>query len=290
MYNMEDIRFIFFGGEPLAIPVLEALKKNGILPELIVLNPDRPQGRKMILTPPPAKVWALENGIEVFQPESLRGKDAYEKLSAYTADLFIIVAYGKIIPKNILQIPVRGSINLHPSLLPKLRGPSPIRSAILSDMHETGVTVMLMDEEVDHGPIITQETVTIPKSEWPISGQKLDELLATRGAALLADTVPEWIAGTITPHEQLHEEATYTEKITKEMGEIDLSDDPYRNLLKIRAFDGWPGTFFFTERSGRKMRIKITDAELHPDGTLTIKRVVPEGKKEMDYSDFLSGG
>ena len=280
------IDFIFFGGEPLAVPVLEELKGADLLPKCIVCNPDRPQGRKMLLTPPPAKVWALEHGIRVFQPETLRDQNCIDTLKAENADLFIVVAYGKIIPKAVLDLPAHGTLNLHPSLLPKFRGPSPIRSAILENVRETGVTIMLMDEEMDHGPIIAQKAVSISESAWPMRGQELDALLAREGGTLLRETVPQWFAGNIEAHAQEHEKATYTKKITKDMGEIDLSDDPYQNLLKIRAFDGWPGAFFFKEVNGKKIRVKITDAELASDGSLKINRVIPEGRKEMGYTDF----
>lgn len=287
MINSNNIRIAYFGGEPLGVPTLVTLKDSGIVPELIITNPDRPQGRKMQLTPPPVKEWALQNEIEVLQPESLRDSSVLTKLTEGDFDLFIVVAYGNIVPKSILHIPKLGTINLHPSLLPKFRGPSPIRTTILEDARETGVTIMRMDEKMDHGPILMQEKIAIDANLWPVAGRTLDGLLATAGARLLAETLPEWIEGRIEEQEQNHTEATFTHKITKDMGEIDLTDDPYQNLLKIKAFDGWPGTFFFTEENGKKIRVKIVDAKLTPKGSMEITRIIPEGKKEMDYKDFI---
>ncbi len=281
------MRIAFFGTPHIAVIVLSTLEKAGILPSLVVTNPDEPQGRKMTLTPPPVKIWADEHNITCIQPRSLRDRGETNPLHSHTWDLFIVVAYGKIIPKEMLNIPNHGTLNLHPSLLPKLRGASPIRSAILEDIHETGVTIMLMDEEMDHGPIVAQEIVSIPQPEWPMRGKDLDLLLAQRGGALLAKTIPEWMNDHITPEPQDHTQATFCGKITKEMGEIDLSADPYQNLLKIRAFDGWPGTYFFTEKNGKRIRTKITDAELAPNGSLRILSVIPEGKKEMPYDVFI---
>lgn len=283
---MNDIHFIFFGGEPLGVPALDALEGAGLLPQLIVCNPDRPQGRKMILTPPPVKVWAGERNIAVFQPERFDDA-AHQRLADTSADLFVVVAYNAIIPKHILEIPEHGVLNAHPSLLPRFRGPSPIRSAILADERVLGSTIILLDEQMDHGPIVAQETLAIDEHEWPLPGRQLDERLAEQCGTLLARSIPKWIAGEIEPQEQEHESATYTHKLTKADAEIDLSDDPYTNLLKIRAYDGWPGAFFYTDRHGKTIRVKVTDAELDTNGALRITRVVPEGKSEMAYDDFL---
>lgn len=282
-------RIVFFGGEPLAVPTLCALKKAGIIPELIVCNPDKPQGRKLLLTPPPTKLWAEDEGISVFQPISYKNKNDFSILTDTAWDLFVVVAYNFILPEWILKLPKHGVVNVHPSILPKFRGASPIRSTILADERMTGVTVMLMDAEMDHGPILAQKYIEIPKEAWPIAGRVLDSILAEEGGILLADTIPKLLTGKVVPHDQNHTEATYCKKLTKEMGEISLSGDPHENMLKIRAFDGWPGTFFFTERNGVRTRIKIVDANRAPDGSLSIITVIPEGKKEMSYQDFLRG-
>ncbi len=284
-----NLRIAFFGTPHIAVQVLDALFEHGIVPAVIISNPDAPQGRKMVLTPPPAKDWATQHHIPVLQPQSLRTDDTVEKyLRAHDINMLIVAAYGKIIPQTILDIPEYGTLNVHPSLLPKLRGASPIRSAILNDMKETGVTIMLLDADLDHGPILAQKTVSIPESAWPMKGRALDTLLSKDGGELLAETIPHWVNGDITPEEQDHDAATFCTKITKEMGEIDLDADPYQNLLKIRAFDGWPGTFFFHERNGVRIRVKVIDAELASDGSLKITRVIPEGKSEMNFNDFIS--
>jgi len=285
--NLKNLKLGFFGSPQIAVWVLEELEKSGLLPSLVVTNPDAPQGRKMILTETPVAQWASSRKIRTMKPTTLRDNSIEEELKQSSCDLFVVAAYGKIIPENILNIPKYKTINMHPSLLPKLRGASPIRSAILEDMNPTGISIMILTAGMDEGPILAQEEILIPKEAWPIRGNELDELLAKRGGELLAKTILDWILGNIPPKEQAHVEATYSTKIIKEMGLIDLAGDPYQNLLKIRAFDGWPGTYFFTEKAGKQVRIKIIDAHLADDGTLQITRIIPEGKKEMSFEDFM---
>ncbi|MEM9337068.1 MAG: methionyl-tRNA formyltransferase, partial [Patescibacteria group bacterium] len=259
-------KIAYFGGEPLSVPVLNELKQAGILPELVVCSPDRPVGRKQALTPPPTKVWAQKHGIEAFQPVSYKEKAEIEKVLDDDFDLFVVVAYNFILPEWVLELPKHKTINVHPSLLPKLRGPSPIRSAIANDDREAiGVSVMLLDNEMDHGPLLAQQVMPIADEYWPIDGQELDKGLANLGGALLADTIPQWLTGKIEPTEQAHDAATYTEKLTRADGELALnphnlptSDAAFQALLKIRAFSGWPETFFVHEGK----RVKIKEAEL----------------------------
>jgi len=280
-------RIAFFGSPDIAVWVLEELVQANIIPALIVTNSDTPQGRKMLMTPTPVAQWADAHHIETFKPTSLRNDETMTTLETAECELFIVAAYGKIIPERILDIPAHKTLNMHPSLLPKLRGASPIRSAILEDMNPTGVTIMELTAGMDEGPILAQEEVQITPKDWPLRGTQLDRLLAQKGGALLAELLPRWVRGKLTPVEQDHTKATYSKKITKEMGELILADDPYTNLLKIRAFDGWPGTYFFVTKNDVKVRVKIVDAELHTDGSLNILRVIPEGKKEMSYEDFV---
>jgi methionyl-tRNA formyltransferase len=246
--DLKNLRLGFFGSPQIAVWVLEELEKVGLLPTLVVTNPDAPQGRKMILTETPVATWASSRKIHTIKPTTLRDTSIEEELKTHSCDLFVVAAYGKIIPQTILDIPKYKTINMHPSLLPKLRGASPIRSAILNNMNPTGISIMILTAGMDEGPLLTQEEVQIPSEAWPIRGNELDELLAKKGGTLLAETIPRWVAGEITPQEQVHEDATYSTKITKEMGLIDLHDNPYQNLLKVRAFDGWPGTYFFIEK------------------------------------------
>lgn len=276
--------FVFFGTPEIAVYVLEELETRDLMPACIVTNPDRPQGRKMRLTPPPVKVWATEHNVPVLQPTDLNDASFLKEIAKY--ELFVVAAYGGILSKTLLDMPAYGTLNIHPSLLPKYRGASPIRTAILNDDRVTGVTIMLMDEKLDHGPILSQETVEIDPLKWPMRGRALDELLARKGGELLAEVLPKWVTGEIEPEFQNHELATYSQKITKDMAEVQLTDDPYTTLLKIRAFDGWPGTYFFDERNGKRTRVKIADARLADDGSLEIISVVPEGKREMSYEQY----
>jgi methionyl-tRNA formyltransferase len=256
------------------------------VPSLIIASPDKPVGRKKELQPQPTKIWAEEHTISCIQPENF--KEIPPELEEGVWDAFIVVYYSKILPKRVLDIPERGTLNLHPSLLPKLRGPSPIKTAILEDMREAGVTIIELDPEMDHGPILAQARVEIPTEDWPVTGSTLRELLSNVGADLLIETIPQWLNNAILPEEQDHEKATFTKKITKEDGLINLDDDHYKNYLKIQAFDEWPGTYFFIEKDGKKVRVKITEAE-YKDKKLTIKRVILEGKKEMAYKDLIRG-
>jgi methionyl-tRNA formyltransferase len=270
------INFAFFGTPDRAVIALEELKRAGFLPSLIVTQPDKPQGRKLLLTPPPAKVWAEANHIPVAQPEKLDA-DFKELLQSKKFDLFVVVAYGKILPEEILSIPTHRSINLHASLLPKLRGSCPIETAILEDIKDTGVSVILMDDKMDHGPIIAEKCVT--PLVWPVAADELAKMLVTEGGKLLAEVLPLWTEGKINPKEQDHSKATYTKKIKKEDGLIKLEDDPYLNYRKYLAYKGWPNTFFF--KDGK--RVIITDAE-YKNEKFVIKKVIPEGKKEIEYS------
>lgn len=276
--------FIFWGTSSFSIGVLDALKEGGVIPDVIITAPDKPRGRKLIVTPPPVKLWAEENKIPFLQPEIL--DDAFTStLKANSYKLFLVASYGKIIPKPVLDIPKHGSLNVHPSLLPKLRGASPIQSAILSE-DTTGVTIMLLDDKMDHGPIVAQKE--IPITPWPPKASILEKTLAYEGGKLLGEIIPSWVAGEIAVREQNHTKATYTKKFTKEDGLIGLSGDPIMNFRKIQAFDVWPKAYFFTQRHSKKVRVAVIDAEII-ENKLVIKKVLPEGKKEMNYQDFLRG-
>ncbi len=296
--NSKKISFAFFGTPELAVTVLNELEAADLVPSLVVTTPDEPQGRGLTLTPPPVKQWADAHRIEVLQPEHL-DSEFVSKLEARSSKLearvFIVVAYGKILPKAVLDIPKRGVLNVHPSLLPRLRGPSPIRSAILNDEKRTGVSILLLDEEMDHGPIVAQKPLDFENQQgvallvWPLRASELDRVLMQAGGKLLAQILPQWAAGHIEAREQNHDLATYCEKIEKEDGLLDLSADPYKNLLKVRAYEGWPGTYAFFERNGKRIRVNIIDAHLD-NAKLVIEKVKPEGKREMGYEEFLRGG
>jgi methionyl-tRNA formyltransferase len=280
----QKLNIAYFGTPRFAVTVLDELKKKDIVPNLIVTTPDAPKGRGMVLTPPETKVWAEIHNIPCFQPGSLRDPATYEKLNNQSWDLFIVASYGKIIPKNVLDLPKYKTINVHPSLLPTLRGPSPIESAILQE-EKTGVTIIVLDEEMDHGPIIAIKETEI---YWPPRFLDLEHQLAIEGANLLAASLSGYIDGTIIPHEQDHVRATFCRKIKKGDALLNLSDEPEINLRKIRAYEEWPRAYFFIEKDGKQTRVIVTDAEIE-DNKLAIKKVIPEGKKEIDYEIFLRG-
>ncbi len=286
----ESPRIAFFGGEPLGLPALQALIAAGLTPTLVFCNPDRPKGRGQQLQAPAIKTLALQHSIAVRQPTSFRDQVEFPELTDQAWDLFVVVAYNFILPAWFLALPKHGVINVHPSLLPKLRGASPIRTAILENKPEDiGLTIMLMDEKMDHGPILAQEPYQ--PAIWPITGPELDMALADTGATLLAQTIPKWLAGSITPREQEHEAATYTKKITKTDGELSINPPelPYGTeatalLYKINALAGNPGTYFFYQGK----RVKVLSASITADGQLSIEKVVPEGKFETTFSQYLT--
>jgi methionyl-tRNA formyltransferase len=290
------MKLVFFGGSEFSVYVLDELKIHGILPELVITTPDKPKGRKLVLTPTPVKVWAQKNNIEVIDPASLKKDNAslISKLQALNSELFLVASYGKIIPKEIFEIPEHKTLNIHPSLLPKYRGASPIQAQILGDEKEIGVTIMQIDEGMDTGPLLLQRKFPISNFQFPMPGRKeLERVLAIEGTRLFAHILPEWLVGAIDPIMQDESRATLCQKIEKEDGELvvdldDLSKNARQNLLKIKAFEEWPTAYFFTERGGKKIRIIITDATLEGE-KLKILKVIPEGKKEMPFEDFKRG-
>ena len=284
--NHTSPNFVFWGTSEFSVYILDALAERGFLPSLIVSTPDKPQGRKLEIKPTLTKVWAEAHGIPVLQPEKLRdNEDLFSSLQAINADVFVVASYGKIIPERFLNIPKAQTLNVHPSLLPDLRGPSPIETAILRDIKNTGVTIMRLDKEMDHGPTVIQKEFTV--NEWP-KREELEKTLGAVGGELLADIFPDWVLGKIEEKEQDHSKATYCKKIEKQDAQLDLSADPYENFRKIRAYSGWPNAFYFLEHSGKKIRVVINDAKFE-NRSLLLTRVTPEGKKEMDYHDFLRG-
>ncbi len=304
--NHDTTKFVFFGSSEFSVYVLEELLLHGLKPILILTTPDKPQGRKLVLTPNIVKTWAKDHNIEVLDPSSLKpntdsGQKTIAQLSALNSELFLVASYGKIIPKEIFEIPKRKTLNIHPSLLPKYRGASPIQSQILEDEKKIGVSIMQIEETMDTGPIIVQKKIT-PLAPLTLRGEsenthndllllgriELEKKLAIEGARLFAHIYKEWLAGAINPIIQNEAEATYCQKIEKQDGLLVLTDDPYKNLLKIKAFEEWPQAYCFLERNGKKIRVTIKEAEIE-NGQLKIKRVVPEGKKEMSYEDFLRG-
>jgi|SRR3989344_4141233 len=297
MNYTKELKLVFFGGSDLSVYVLDELKLHGILPTLIITTPDKPKGRKLVLTPTPVKVWAQNHNIEVIDPVSLKkdNADLISKLQALNSQLFLVASYGKLIPREIFEIPQHKTLNIHPSLLPKYRGASPIISQILNAIgpeqsegkdEEVGVSVMVISEGMDEGPVVIQKITSL---DYIPNRKELEKLLAIEGARLFVHILPEWLEGAIDPIMQNEELATFCSKIKKEDGllDIDLNDlgkNARQNLLKIKAFEGWPTAYFFLNNK----RIIITDAKLEEEN-LKILKVLPEGKKEMSFEDFLRG-
>lgn len=280
--NKNNLNFIFWGTPDVASETLEILKENGYMPSLIVTAPDKPQGRKMLMTPPPVKAWAIENNVPYIQPEKLiteEIRDVLRTLGQNIPIFFCVVAYGKIMPEEILNMPKLGSINIHYSLLPKYRGASPVESAILNGDKETGVSIQKMIYQMDAGPIIAEEKINISKDE---KASDLRKRLIKIGGELLIKTLPDFIEGKTNEIIQNENEATFCKKIKKEDGLIDLNDGAEKNYNKFRAYAHWPRTFFFKNEK----RIIITDVTLENEKFI-IKKVLPEGKKEIKYEDFL---
>lgn len=281
----KEIKFAFFGTSRFAVYVLDNLKDNGYKPSLIITTEDKPKGRKLLLSPSEVKVWAEKEGITFIQPKSLRAKEVPEEIKTHgDFDVFIVASYGKIIPKEVLKIPKFGTLNVHPSLLPKLRGPSPIQTSIIEE-NETGVTIIKLDEEVDHGPILSQEKLNIT---LPIYEENLEKITGEIGGEMLSKILPSWINGEIKEVEQNHDLATFTKKIDKKDAELDLTQNAELNLRKIMAYSTSPGSYYFDDVNGVKKRILVKKAHLE-DGKLVLDRIIPEGKKEMNYEDYLRG-
>ncbi|MEK7118595.1 MAG: methionyl-tRNA formyltransferase, partial [Patescibacteria group bacterium] len=273
-------RFVFFGTPKVASDTLAVLIERGFVPAIVVTSPDAPSGRGLSFAQSETKSLALAHGLEVITPDTLDEKTIAD-MSALKCDYAIVVAYGKIFPEVLINTFPRGVLNVHYSLLPKYRGATPVEAALLAGDTTTGVTIQKMAKKLDAGDIVAQETTEIGKDE---GARKLRTRLISIGANLLARTIPDYLSGVIVPVPQDHTRATFTKKIIKEDGLLDLAGDPLMNYKKIKALDA----YFFTLRNGKPMRVRIVGARYH-DNTLVITRVVPEGKKEMSYDDFLRG-
>jgi methionyl-tRNA formyltransferase len=289
--------WVFFGTDEFSVKVLETLRERGYLPALVVTVPDQPKGRKLVLTPPPAKLWAEQNNIPVTQPTSLKDLDSNSSPARTesarsggfvirNSSFSLVASYGKIIPQAILDLPKVGTLNIHPSLLPKYRGATPLESAILAGDEITGVTIIVLDAQMDHGPILAQKEISL--TNWKPFYEELRDKLAEDGANLLLEYLPSWLEGKIKPGEQDHPSATFTIKITKEDGLINFDDQPEINFRKIRALTPWPGAYFFIKKDDHDLRVIIKTAHL-ANGELILDRVLPEGKKEMDWESFKKG-
>lgn len=267
-----NLRFIFLGTPRFAAIVLEGLIREGMSPMLVITNPDRPVGRKKIITPPPTKIIAQNNAIPVWQPETLNIKEYKERTQG--ADVAVVAAYAKILKPDIIAVPRCGTIGVHPSLLPRHRGASPLQTTILEGDRETGMTLFVIDEQVDHGPIIAQEKLDEYRPDTT-TYETLEESLAYLGATMILKTLPLYCHGSIPLQPQDESRATYTKKFKTEDGYVDITkDNPTSILRKIRALGKEPGVY--TIQNNKRMKILEADVE---NGKLVLKKIQFEGEK-----------
>lgn len=266
-------KIIFLGTPELSVTILKSLLDNVYEIPLVITSPDKPIGRKQIITPTPVKVFAESKNLKVITPEKL-GEDVLEEITNSGAELGIVVAYGKIIPQKIIDALPKGLLNIHYSLLPEFRGASPVESAILEDKKETGVTIQKLVFKLDAGPIVAVEKLTLDNQ---ITTPELKDKLTEIGRDLLIKILPEYINGKVISIEQDESKATHCGKIQKADGEIKDGDTDKEKWNKYRAFFGWPGIFYFDENGKRN---KITEAKFENEKFI-IKKIIPEGKKEI---------
>jgi len=295
------MKIIFFGTPEFAIPSLKKLIEAGFNIAAVVTTPDEPTGRKGTLTPPPVKIFAEKNGLMFSQPTLLSDDRFFEEFKGLEPDVCIVVAYGKLIPKRYLEVPKYGFINIHPSLLPKYRGPSPIQSAILNGDSATGVSIMIIDEKMDHGPILKQIEYVISKDGYFYDTQKE---LADIGANLLLETLPEYLNGKIIPRKQNDGQATYVGMLDRHHGRIDWAKSAESIYNQVRALSLNPGTW--TTLNGKTLNIfraemvelASYDKIIREKNRLLIRAsnnyISPtvlqlEGKKILPIKDFLNG-
>ena len=305
-----EARVIFMGTPLFAIPVLRALttvKEARVI--AVYTPPDRPKGRGRAVEMPPVKSYAVELGLPVFQPASLRSKEAQDELAGLRPHLIVIAAYGKLLPPPVLKTPRNGCLNLHPSLLPKYRGPSPVATAILDGQQVTGVTLMLLDEGMDTGPIIAQR-------EYALSGDEttpcLTQSLFQTGSQLLLDTLGPWLAGQVTARPQDAALSTTTGKLERCDGMADWLASASELERRCRAFSPWPS--LFTKWDGKVLKLldvlplpatsardtapglvaplSIPEAPVGVgtgDGILGLRSVQLEGRRALPTAEFLQG-
>lgn len=313
------LRIIFMGTPQFAVPVLTAVLQgstpgvvlsDGYEVVTVITRPDKPVGRGRRVVYSPVKQAALERGLPVWQPGSLKRRENSEALAGYGADLYIVAAFGQILPQVVLDQPRYGTLNIHASLLPKYRGVSPISEAILQGDAESGVSIMLLDAGIDTGPVLALRSVTIAPDETTGS---LTVKLADVGARILLDTLPLWIAGQIVPEAQDAQQASYTALLRKEDGKIDWGQAAVVLARRLRAYAPWPGAYTFWR--GKLLKIlsahalPLEPAAPLPAGTVTtraeaghetlaivtgsgflvIERLQLEGKKAMGAEEFLRG-
>jgi methionyl-tRNA formyltransferase len=300
----KPLRVAFAGTPDFAVPHLRACVMDGIEIVAVYTQPDRPAGRGRQLAPSPVKQAARESGYRIEQPESLKGADAQQTLRDLDLDLFVVVAYGLILPRKVLAMPRHGCWNVHASLLPRWRGAAPIQRAILAGDHETGVCVMQMEAGLDTGPVLLERRIDIADDD---TGGSLHDKLAALGATSLRDTLQRLLRGeTLTPQTQSADGVTYAHKLDKTEARIDWSEDAASIERKVRAFDPWP----VTEADVGGERLRIWSAAVLPNvdaapgtiimasksgidiatsnGVLRIRELQRAGGRRMSAADFLN--
>ncbi len=298
------MRIVFMGVPEFAVPALERLILGEHQVVAVYTQPDKPAGRGRVPTFPPVKRVALEHGLEVRQVESFAGAGAIASLAQLSPDVIVVAAFGQILPPQVLTTPPFGCINLHPSLLPRHRGPTPIPAAILAGDDWTGASIMLLDEGIDSGPILAQRRVAIAPQDTTDS---LARKLAQIAAQLLEETLPRWLSHSLTPQPQQEQDATYTKLLSKEEGEIDWQIPALQIWRRVRAFYPWPGCY--TAWQGRMLKIveavPLRGERGEPgrvvyvgrgdvgvqsgEGLLRLLRVQLAGRREMSAEEFLRG-
>lgn len=300
------MKIVFMGTPDFAVQPLKALIENGHEIALVVTKEDKPKGRGYEMSFTPVKEEALANGIEIFQPSTLNTKEVYEKLKSIDAELYVVVAYGKILPQKILDLPRRGCINIHASLLPSYRGAAPIQWAIIDGCKKTGITTMLMDSGLDTGDILKKYEINIEDDE---TGGSLFEKLALLGAKAIVDTIEN--LDNIVPVKQKDTDTKYASVLQKSMGNIDFSKDRDYIERLVRGLSPWPGAYsslrgknikllkvskvdvanikYKKEDYGRLISTKNNLYVVCKGGLLEILNLQLAGKKAMQSSEFLRG-
>lgn len=293
---MKNINYIFWGTGPLAESTLYTLYKNGFVPSLVITSPDKRSGRNMELKKNIIASWSESKGIKYYQPERLILDDLNNFLKENnikeSIDVSIVASYPKILKEEILNLPKSGTLNIHPSDLPKYRGPSPIQTALLNGDPQTAISIIKLDKEVDHGPILIKKEIDILEED---TNETLERRCGTTGAEILIEILPYYLEGQLKLKEQDHDKATFTLKFEKSEGEIKLSDDANILQNKFRAFLPHIPIFFKIDHKTKEIRVKIIDINLNKDFAKNktakdiIKKVIPEGKSKMSFSDFEKG-
>jgi len=311
--NMQPTRVIFFGTGNFAVSSLRYMAKDTRYDVmLVVTQPDRPQGRKQEYIPSPVKQAALRLGLEVWQPESIKEAIALARIRSYQPDVMVLASYGKILSQEILDIAPHGILNLHGSLLPQLRGASPIQTAIAQGYQETGVTLMVMDNKMDHGTLLAQQALTLTGKE---TTPELETLLADIGAELLRKHLQNYLDGTLAAQEQRHHAATFCQRIKKEDGIIDWEKSAVDLERHLRAYTPWPGSYTYWKGKKLTLHKALVSHEQSPlspgtvyampspssrgslakiaiscgKGSLVVEEVQLEGKKLLPIEAFMRG-